>query len=56
MEKVKKNIEALRMKPKKRSLEELSLIDDFLFQEIISRGEAGEEKAVTEWLLFFRFK
>ena len=43
MEKVKKNIEALRMKPKKRSLEELSLIDDFLFQEIISRGEAGEE-------------
>ena len=43
MEKVKKNTEALRMKPRKRSLEELSLIDDFLFQEIISRGEAGEE-------------
>ncbi len=30
-------------KQKRRGLEELNLIDDFLFQEILSRGEAGEE-------------
>ena len=43
MEKNKKNIGVFKEKPRRRSLEELNLIDDFLFQEIISRGEAGEE-------------
>ena len=32
MKKGKKNTEALRLKSRKRSLEELSLIDDFLFE------------------------
>ena len=43
MEKNKKNIGVFKKKPRRRSLEELNLIDDFLFQEIISRGETGEE-------------
>ena len=43
MEKNKKNIGVFKENPRRRSLEELNLIDDFLFQEIISRGEAGEE-------------
>ena len=38
MEKNKKNIGVFKEKPRRRSLEELNLIDDFLFQEIISRG------------------
>lgn len=27
---------------KKRTLEELNLLDDFLFQELVARGEQGE--------------
>ena len=28
---------------KKRSLDELNLLDDFLFQELVSRGKKGED-------------